>query len=405
MKSERATSTAGAYMIDISELAIKEKRNILRNAPFPYKIVRTDECNEKELDDMLKPYIEAYELTDGHEWNASNTENDYRTIDLFAGIGGIRSAYSSLGCKNVFSSEIDKHAVRTYLVNYDEKCEGNITKIVASDIPEFDILLGGFPCQAFSHAGLRRGFDDTRGTLFFEIARILKERRPKAFMLENVPALRTHDHGRTFETILGVLDDIGYDVPTPQVLNGRDFGVPQNRNRIVIVGFDKSTYQNAADEFTYPQPTADRSSLHASDILETGEEAADAGWSTDEWHDYIERFRLSGKLWAYLKRRKAESEAKGNGFGYTLFTPDSQYMNTISARYGKDGSEILLDDGGKTPRKLTPRECARLQGFGDGFLINASNTQAYHQFGNSVCVPVMQAVAGNVIAYLNQHSR
>ena len=393
-------------MIDTDELTIKEKRNILRNAPFPYKKPLVDNLDEDSLDDYLEAYLNAYGLLDKREWNSpTKIDNDscYRTIDLFAGIGGIRSAYAMFGCNNVFSSEIDKHAIRTYKINYDEECVGDITRINASDIPDFDILLGGFPCQAFSHAGLRRGFDDTRGTLFFEIARILNERRPKAFMLENVPALRTHDHGNTFKTILSALDDIDYAVPTPQVLNGRDFGVPQNRNRVVIIGFDRRIYPDAADQFEYPNPTCYRNDLHASDILETHDEAIQAGWNDNEWADYIERFRLSDKLWTYLKNRKKTNEAKGNGFGYTLFTPDSAYLNTISARYGKDGSEILIDDGGKRPRKLTPRECARLQGFGDGFLINASNTQAYHQFGNSVCVPVMQAVAERVIEYLDSN--
>lgn len=394
-------------MINTAELTIKEKRNILRNAPFPYKKPHVDVLEENALDDFLGEYLKAYGLLDKHEWNApmiTDNGSGYRIIDLFAGIGGIRSAYALFGCTNVFSSEIDKHAVRTYRINYGEECVGDITGIDAFDIPSFDILLGGFPCQAFSHAGLKRGFDDTRGTLFFEIARILKERRPKAFMLENVPALRTHDNGNTFKTILSALGDIGYGVPTPQVLNGRDFGVPQNRNRVIIVGFDRDTYPNAADEFEYPEPTCSRDNLHASDILETHDEALQSGWNDDEWKDYIERFRLSDRLWNYLKDRKKKNQKRGNGFGYTLFTPDSPYLNTISARYGKDGSEILIDDGGIHPRKLTPRECARLQGFGDGFIINASNTQAYHQFGNSVCVPVMQAVAHNVVEYLDKYS-
>lgn len=391
----------------IDEMTLKEKRNALRNAPFPYKRPDTETLDGGELDSYLQAYLSACGRgadtdTANQEWNGGDG-TAYRTIDLFAGIGGIRSAYAAFGCRNVFSSEIDRHAVRTYLLNYGEECVGDITKVDAADIPQFDILLGGFPCQAFSHAGLRRGFDDTRGTLFFEIARILKERRPAAFMLENVPALRTHDHGETFATILSALYEIGYEVPEPQVLNGRDFGVPQNRNRVVIVGFDGERSPDAASEFEYPAPTHDRSSIHAYDILETEEQAEKAGWTVDEWDSYIERFRLSERLWSYLRERKAANEAKGNGFGYTLFTPDSPYMNTISARYGKDGSEILIDDGGVRPRKLTPRECARLQGFGDGFVINASNTQAYHQFGNSVCVPVMQAVAGKVTSYLDAH--
>lgn len=305
---------------------------------------------------------------------------EFKFIDLFAGIGGIRIPFQELGGKCVFTSEWDKFAQKTYRVNFGEEPAGDITQIDAKDIPDFDILLGGFPCQPFSQAGLKKGFSDTRGTLFFEIERILKEKRPKAFLLENVKQLKGHDKGRTLKVILEHLDALNYYV-NYEVLRAGDFGVPQNRERIYIVGLNKEYYNISDDyEFKFPTPTHEKTRL--GDILE---------------HDVDEKYTISDALWEGHQRRKKEHKKKGNGFGYSLFNEESEYTNTISARYYKDGSEILIDQGpDKNPRKLTPRECARLQGFPEQFIITVSDTQAYKQFGNSVAVPVIRAVAKRI---------
>lgn len=310
---------------------------------------------------------------------------EFTFIDLFAGIGGIRIPFQELGGKCVFTSEWDKFAQKTYRVNFGEEPQGDITKIDAKDIPDFDVLLGGFPCQPFSQAGLKKGFSDTRGTLFFEIERIIQEKRPKAFLLENVKQLRGHDKGRTLKVILEHIDALNYYVKA-EVLRAGDFGVPQNRERIYIVGISKDHY-NLPDgyDFEFPTPTYEKTRL--GDILE---------------HNVDDKYTISDALWDGHQRRKKEHQEKGNGFGYSLFNDESEYANTISARYYKDGSEILIDQGeGKNPRKLTPRECARLQGFPEEFIITVSDTQAYKQFGNSVAVPVIRAVAKRMIEEMN----
>lgn len=310
---------------------------------------------------------------------------EFTFIDLFAGIGGIRIPFQELGGKCVFTSEWDKFAQKTYRVNFGEEPQGDITKIDAKDIPDFDVLLGGFPCQPFSQAGLKKGFSDTRGTLFFEIERIIQEKRPKAFLLENVKQLRGHDKGRTLKVILEHIDALNYYVKA-EVLRAGDFGVPQNRERIYIVGISKDHY-NLQDgyDFEFPTPTYEKTRL--GDILE---------------HNVDDKYTISDALWDGHQRRKKEHQEKGNGFGYSLFNDESEYANTISARYYKDGSEILIDQGeGKNPRKLTPRECARLQGFPEEFIITVSDTQAYKQFGNSVAVPVIRAVAKRMIEEMN----
>ena len=306
----------------------------------------------------------------------------FKMIDLFAGIGGTRLGFFQTGKTHVvFSSEIDSNAKKTYKANFGEDPSGDITKIAAKDIPDHDILVGGFPCQAFSQAGLKRGFEDTRGTLFFEIARILKEKKPKAFLLENVKNLTLHDHGKTFETIKTTLEQLGYAV-TPVLFKAKDFGVPQNRERIYIIGFNKKKVKNYKD-FVTPVPPCPET--HVGDILEK---------------NVNEKYTISDALWEGHQRRKAEHKLKGNGFGYTLFNESSPYTNTISARYYKDGSEILIEQPGKNPRKLTPRECARLQGFPEEFIIPVSDTQAYKEFGNSVAVPVIHAIAEEIIKVL-----
>ena len=241
-------------------------------------------------------------------------------------------------------------------------------------------MLAGFPCQPFSQAGLKKGFNDTRGTLFFDIERILIEKQPQAFLLENVKQLKGHDKGHTLKVILEHLDKAGYKTFV-NVLAARDFGVPQNRERIFIVGFlDHSI------DFKFPGPTGIPTKV--GDILE---------------HDVDDSYTISDKLWAGHQRRKEANKMKGKGFGYSLFDENSQYTNTISARYYKDGSEILIAQKGKNPRKLTPREAARLQGFPEDFIIDkVSNVQAYKQFGNSVCVPVIAAVASQMKKYIKE---
>lgn len=300
----------------------------------------------------------------------------FKFIDLFAGIGGIRMPFQELGGKCVFSSEWDKFSQKTYRANYGETPAGDITKIKTESIPDFDILLGGFPCQPFSQAGLHKGFEDTRGTLFFEIERIIQEKRPKAFLLENVKQLRGHDDGRTFSIIMKHLHTLNYYAEA-QVLRAADFGVPQLRERIYIVGFD-AEYFNISSNYEFPFPTPTGIPTKVGDILES---------CVDE------KYTITDKLWEGHKRRKRENRLKGKGFGFSIFNEKSPYTSTISARYYKDGSEALIEQPGKNPRKLTPRECARLQGFPDSFVIPVSDAQAYKQFGNSVAVPVVRAIA------------
>jgi|TARA_B100001971_G_C18223506_1_gene558789 DNA (cytosine-5)-methyltransferase 1 len=304
-----------------------------------------------------------------------------RIIDLFAGIGGMRLGFEQAYRKNiecVFSSEWDKFAVQTYAANFNgEEPRGDITKIPSKSIPDHDILLAGFPCQPFSQAGLKRGFVDTRGTLFFEIEKILIKKKPQAFLLENVKHLKGHDNGRTFKVIMRHLEAAGYKIFV-KTLNAKDFGVPHNRQRVFIVGFlDHSA------GFSFPESKGKK--IRVGDILE---KHADS------------KYTISDKLWEGHQRRKSEHKAKGNGFGYGLFNSKSEYTNTISARYYKDGSEVLIDQERKNPRKLTPRECARLQGFRGSFKIPVSDNQAYRQFGNSVAVPVIKAIAKEMLEYI-----
>ena len=302
-------------------------------------------------------------------------------IDLFAGIGGIRIAFESQGGNCVFTSEWDKFAQQTYEANYGDKPHGDLTQIEAEDVPPHDVVLGGFPCQPFSNAGLKRGFDDTRGTLFFDVARIVEFHQPSMILLENVKGFARHDKGRTLAVVKRVLDELGYNVFT-KILNAKDFGVPQNRERIFIVGINRDKVGDAG--FNFPEPIGVTTKL--GDILE---------------NKVDKKYTLSDKLWEGHQRRKLEHQRKGNGFGYSLFTSKSTYTSTISARYYKDGSEILIEQKGKNPRRLTPREAARLQGFPESFVIPVSDGQAYKQFGNSVAVPVLTAVAEKMIEILD----
>lgn len=308
----------------------------------------------------------------------------FKFIDLFAGIGGIRLAYQKVGGKCVFSSEYNKFAKVTYEANFGEVPFGDITKIDEKSIPDHDVLLAGFPCQPFSIAGVSKkkslgkqhGFlDETQGTLFFDIARIIKEKKPKAFMLENVKNLISHDKGRTFEVIYNALDELGYSVHF-RVLDGQHF-VPQHRERIIIVGFDRDVFKGQ-ENFEFPSLPKSQKTIRK--ILEENPDT---------------KYTLSDKLWNYLQAYAAKHKAKGNGFGFGLTNLDG-ISRTISARYYKDGSEILIPQNGINPRRLTPRECARLQGFPDSFIIPVSDNQAYRQFGNSVVTPLMHSVAKQV---------
>ncbi len=305
-----------------------------------------------------------------------------KIIDLFAGIGGIRLGFEKASSNNiecVFSSEWNKYSVETYKANFNnEEVAGDITVVNHNLIPEHDILLAGFPCQPFSQAGLKKGFADTRGTLFFDIERILAAKKPQAFLLENVKQLMGHDKGRTLKTIIQHLKAIGYNNVQTKVLRARDFGLPQNRERIYIVGF-----LDDGIKFEYPEPTYEP--VRVGDILQ---ERVD------------EKYTISDRLWAGHQRRKKENKLKGRGFGYGLFNEHSEYTNTISARYYKDGSEILISQKGKNPRKITPREAARLQGFPEEFIIPVSDSQAYRQFGNSVPVKVVEKVAEEMLKHI-----
>jgi DNA (cytosine-5)-methyltransferase 1 len=340
--------------------------------------------------------------------------HSFRYIDLFAGVGGIRIPFDELGGKCVFSSEWDKFAQDTYEANFGHRPFGDITKIPASKIERHDVLLAGFPCQAFSLAGLKQGFYDTRGTMFFEIQRILAHHKPKMFLLENVKQLKGHDGGKTLSTIRNILEGnqltkVPDDVPmTPEarkslsgrlnynvcfkVLRAPDFGVPQNRERIYIVGFNRDYFGDINLDSFFDELEGQETSTCLKDALE-------AAWNVPE------RYTISDKLWQGLQARMARHEAKGNGFGHKLFKANDKYCNTITSRYYKDGREILMDQSAMflNPRRLMPRECARIQGFPDWFdLSGTSDTQLYRQFGNSVSVPVVRAVARSMISIMQE---
>lgn len=332
---------------------------------------------------------------------------DFRFVDLFAGIGGLRRAMEAAGGHCVFTSEWDRFAQKTYHANYPDNrpIAGDIRQVDAVDVPEHDVLVAGFPCQPFSIAGVSKknalgrahGFDDeTQGTLFFDVLRILTHHRPAAFMLENVKNLKSHDKGRTFEVISRKLsEELGYSIHT-HILDAGHF-LPQHRERIVIVGFRNKVDFSFAD-LDLPSYGSARMKtvLHPENGIEEPEfpftEGPDAVVSA--------KYTLSDKLWAFLQGYAAKHRAKGNGFGYGMVGPDD-IARTLSARYHKDGSEILVNQGPlKNPRRLTPRECARLMGYGDSFRIPVSDTQAYRQFGNSVAVPVFAEVARCMRPYI-----
>lgn len=324
------------------------------------------------------------------------SEPKFRFIDLFAGIGGFRMAMQSLGGKCVFSSEWDEQAKKTYYLNYGEYPFGDITKEETKKfIPDdFDVLCAGFPCQAFSIAGKRGGFEDTRGTLFFEVAEIIRRKKPKAIFLENVKGLTNHDKGKTLNTILNVLrNDLGYYVPDPQIMNAKDFGVPQNRERIFIVGFRSDL---RVDSFNYPKPTGKKVSFE--DIKEK--------------YAVSVKYYLSDTYLNTLVNHKKRHENKGNGFGFEII-PDSGIANAVvCGGMGRERNLVydkrLIDFTPVTKikgevnrqgiRKMTPREWARLQGYPDNFIIKVADASAYKQFGNSVAVPAIKATAQLIIS-------
>mgnify|MGYP006288017397 CR=1 FL=1 len=328
----------------------------------------------------------------------TNNKKKYKAIDLFAGIGGIRLGFvQAFGdrIKFVYANEIDEFCCETYQANFGENPQGDITEVDAGEIPDFNILLGGFPCQAFSIAGEKRGFNDTRGTLFFHIAKILKEKKPEAFLLENVKHLKNHDRGRTFQVIKDVLtEDLNYFIHT-KVLNAKNFGVPQNRERIFIVGFRKNL------KFEFPEPTNE--DVKIDDILQ--DEVEDSYYLS---HQYLEG----------LKEHRARHEAKGHGFGYEVIPRDGIANALVCGGMGRErnlvkdevlpnaweeeGDDIQLRNE-EGLRKMTPREWARLQGFPDSFEFPVSMTQSYKQLGNSIAVPVIKAIAEKMKEALDEH--
>lgn len=314
-----------------------------------------------------------------------------RFIDLFAGIGGFRWALErDLHGKCVFASEWDKFAQQTYAANFNHTPDGDITQVVPGDIPDHDILTAGFPCQPFSIAGVSKanalgrshGFEHaTQGTLFFNVAQIINEKRPRAFVLENVKNLKSHDKGRTFQVITETLTQLGYHFDW-KIMDARHW-VPQHRERVFIVGFRDETDFN---HFQWPEVS--NATPRFRDILED---------------DVDPKYTLTDGLWNYLQGYAAKHKAAGNGFGFGMTNLDG-VSRTLSARYYKDGSEVLVPQPGRNPRRLTPRECARLMGYPEEMQIVCSDTRAYKQFGNSVAVPVVTAICKQVVAALNHTS-
>ncbi len=368
-------------------------------------------------------------------------KHKYTFIDLFAGIGGFHTAMHSVGGQCVFASEFDKNARISYIANYkdiepslfqtDEA--GNyiyfnedINDVVPSEIPNFDVCCGGFPCQPFSVAGLKRGFEDTRGTLFFNIVNIVKEKigagyPPKVLFLENVRGLKTHDKGNTLKVILATLDELGYGY-SYEVLNAKHFGVPQNRERLFIIAWYKKLVNAVSFKFPYGI-SPDGSTIYEKEKLKEGTLSTKVSDIFEPAETIDPKFTISDRMWEGHQNRKERNKLNGKGFGYSLFKADSTYTSTISARYWKDGSEILIDqsDKGLNPRTLTPVEAGRLQGYriiGNGwehaecasnqnynemnheFKIVVSKKEAYHQFGNSVAIPVIKKLAEEIVKQL-----
>lgn len=377
------------------------QRQIAEHVGKDTKTVRRWEKGETPCPALLEPALR--DLLQQPALNALDGNHSFRFIDLFAGIGGIRMGFEAHGGECVFTSEWNGFSKKTYIENYGDHHPfvGDIVPYPAEDVPDHDVLLGGFPCQPFSIAGVSKknslgrphGFEcTTQGTLFFDVARIIATKRPKAFLLENVKNLLSHDKGNTFDVILQTLrDELGYDVHY-KIIDGQHF-TPQHRERIIIVGFREKTGFSWDDLQLPTEGPRLASILHKTDGTEPV-----IPWDGDRFFDHKKRgvqprYTLTPNLWAYLQAYAEKHRAAGNGFGFGIAYPDS-VTRTLSARYHKDGSEILVWQGkNKRPRRLTPRECARLMGFPDTFHIPVSDTQAYRQFGNSVVMPVMREVA------------
>lgn len=371
---------------------------------------------------------------------AVKSDTQYTFIDLFAGIGGFHTAMHSVGCKCVFASEWDKAARVSYEANYskiepklfEKDKDGNylyfnedINDVIPAKVPNFDICCGGFPCQPFSVAGLKRGFEDTRGTLFFNIVNLVKEKitsgcPPKVLFLENVRGLKNHDKGKTLQVILATLEELGYNY-SYEVLNAKYFGVPQNRERLFIIAWYKDLVKS--DSFNFPYGIAENgSTIYSKDEIKKGTIQTKVS-DIFEPSDVTIPYTISDRMWEGHKARKERNKMNGKGFGYSLFNGDSVYSSTISARYWKDGSEILIDQSDKclNPRTLTPVEAGRLQGYriiGSGweypncstnqnynetnieFTIVVSKKEAYRQFGNSVAIPVIKRLAEEIVKQL-----
>ena len=371
-----------------------------------YEFIRGEKFEKKNHEGIVADSANAFQqylFSDLFQVPFPGPKNPkFKFIDLFAGIGGFRMAFQNLGGECVFSSEWDEQAKRTYFENYGDVPFGDITKeSTKNKIPkDFDILCAGFPCQAFSLAGKRRGFAETRGTLFFDVAEILRRHQPKAFFLENVKGLAIHDKGKTLETILNTLDEVGYVVPTPQILNAMHYGVPQHRERIYIVGFHKDLGIKKED-FVYPE----RYKYIPCWLDVREKEPVPAKYYLSE--TYIET----------LRRHRARHEAAGHGFGYKIIDDNAVANAIVCGGMGRECNLVLdFRQTNLTPttnikgeinkegiRKMTPREWARLQGYPDNFKIIVADASAYKQFGNSVAVPAIQATAEQLLKTLNDY--
>ena len=385
------------------------QREIAEHVGKDTKTVRRWEKGETPCPAMLEPALRDL-LQTTNRVNIDETSRQFAFIDLFAGIGGIRLAFEAHGGECVFTSEWNSFSEKTYIENFGARHPliGDIVPFPAEDVPDHDVLLGGFPCQPFSIAGVSKknslgrphGFEcTTQGTLFFDVARIIATKRPKAFLLENVKNLMSHDKGNTFNVIIQTLrDELGYDVHY-KIIDGQHF-TPQHRERIIIVGFIEKTGFSWEDLKLPDHGPRLESILHKTD----GSEPI-LPWDENRFFDHNKtrvqpKYTLTPKLWDYLQAYAKKHKEAGNGFGFGMAYPDS-ITRTLSARYYKDGSEILVFQGkNKRPRRLTPRECARLMGFPDTFIIPVSDTQAYRQFGNSVVMPVLKEVARIMVPHV-----
>ena len=410
MSLRNNTEDAGLRLRSLRKLAGLTQRDLADKAGYCVDQIGRWERGEAQVREAVMKYLETI-LPDQEP-----TLGRFSFIDLFAGIGGFRLAFEGVGGTCVFTSEWDRHSQKTYMANFGcHALQGDITKIPASDIPDHDVLLAGFPCQPFSIAGVskknslgrKHGFDcDTQGTLFFDIERIIQEKQPKAFVLENVKNLTSHDRGRTFRVICQTLEQkLGYRISW-KIIDARRF-LPQHRERIFIVGLrpDLAARFNWKDVGLPPveEGPSLKSVLHPTDGSGPVEEPY-----TDKKGRASKKYVLSDHLWRYLRDYALKHKAKGNGFGFGLVGP-RDVARTLSARYYKDGSEVLVRRGKGNPRRLTPRECSRLMGFDRlgqrVFKIVVSDTQAYRQFGNAVAVPVVEAIAAALMPYLQGDNR